>query len=143
VLTVAAIASVNTEDRPAAVSAETRAELERLVRARTVAWFSGDNGGYAQFTTRHFLWNGNPARQRVRLEFDARPFDVTSFQVVEYPNVAIVSYVLTEYLNYENGAPFDRRRRTEFWVRDKSGWKAAAAESNEDCSSKSGRYLCF
>lgn len=142
-LTLAAVASDRPELPRVYASAETRARVERLVRARTVAWFAGDDREYANYTTGRFLWNGTPFRQKARLHFDARPFDLTGFHVVEYPNVAIVSYVLTEYLNYEDGGPFDRRRRTELWVRDQTEWKAAAAESSEACTSKSGRYLCY
>lgn len=141
---VAALPRGAAERSTPAVSAQNSATLEKLVHARTLAWFAGDADQYAKYTTKHFLWNGTPVRNGIRTDFpDARPFEITGFQVVEYANVAIVSYTLTEYLNYEEGAPFDRRRRTETWVRDEAGWKAAAAQSSESCTSNSGRNLCY
>jgi hypothetical protein len=143
-LAVAALASRGAEPPPPTVSAGASAHLERLVRARTVAWFTADLDGYSKYTATRFLWNGASVPQSRRTQFpDTRPFEITGLQVFEYPNVAVVSYVLTEYLNYEEGAPFDRQRRTETWVRDKTGWKAAAAQSSEACTSSTGRDLRY
>jgi hypothetical protein len=124
--------------------ADTRSELERLVRSRTVAWFVGDADAYARYTAENFLWNGAPARPPKRVTFpDTRPFEITNFHVVESRDAAVVSYILTEYLNYEEGAPFDRRQRTEKWIRHEGQWKVVAAESSEACTSNSGRWLCY
>src|SRR5262245_23955433 len=103
-LAVAALASRGAEPpQPPPVSPIMRSHLERLVSARTLAWFTGDEDGYAKYTTAHFLWNGTPVPQSRRKHFpDTRPFEISNFQVVEYPSAAIVSYVLTEYLNYED-----------------------------------------
>lgn len=119
-------------------------ELEHLVRARVTAWFTSDEDVYQRLTTHQFLWNGSADQVRRKSSFpDSRPFDISDFRVIAYPSVAIVNYTLTEYLNYEEGAPFDRRRRTETWIRSGGTWKAATAQSNEHCSSNSGRWLCF
>jgi len=99
--------------------------MERLVRARTLAWLSGDSVVYDRYT-----WV--PSREsRLLSARRVPPFDIDGFEIVDYPDLTMVSYVLTVYRNEEEGAPFMRHHRTEVWVSDGVRWKEAAAESQD------------
>lgn len=99
------------------------ADMERLVRTRTVAWLSGDADVYNRYTSETSPEPKVPSARRIP------PFDIDHFEIVDYPELTMVNYVLTVYRDEEEGAPFMRHRRTEVWVSDGVRWKEAPAQS--------------